>query len=780
MAAAAPDVHIGLNLGDRGKRYGRTHDRHAYHPACNLVARQVSSRRSSRVVEGSPPAAVIDEEEPPNLHEIEFSVDSALLQELGERLVGQSHIALAELIKNSYDADATLVEVIVRPDSIVVTDDGHGMDREAFEHFWMRIGSQHKDQRGASPGGRRMTGSKGVGRLSAQFLANRIQMTTRAERHRALFAKVDWLAAVKARELTKAKAQWAYVRSPSFAGGASHGTTIRLVDLKQAWDAGALQALARELWPLQPPYAVEGKEIGEAFRVDLDAGDPVAEVTFARQMRAVLELWTARIVGRVKRKGEGGELRVRVQFRDDEIVRQTLSIPGLRLEDAEFEIRVFDLKRRQPYGIKVEEARGYLHDFGGVHIYDAGFHLPYYGPDVDWLGIERDHSHRLSASKLLPEELHIAGGLNFLPTNTRLYGAVQIDTGAERAAAKDDGRPSSEVLAIQISRDRLIDNRPYAQLRDAVRSALDLYAMEEARRRWDVEEGDDDILELSERAARVEEVLDRYADRIPEPVLDELRTRLRDVAEGVESEAQQAARQAGMLGALATAGISAIAVEHETGRQIAELRRLAKRLRSHAEERGDVELEALADELSGWTQTMQSTRALFGAVMDEESREKVQRFAARSVVERTVEQSSLLLRGVTVETDDVPGDLRLPSGRFAEWVAIFQNLLVNAANATLDRRERRIGLRGYVVGREAVLLVQDTGCGVDPDEAEELFAPFARRQDISEERRALGAGGTGLGLTIVRMIARNLGCQVAFIPPEDGFSTAIRLSWRTG
>jgi len=35
-----------------------------------------------------------------------FTVDSRLLRELGERLVGQPHIALAELIKNAFDADS--------------------------------------------------------------------------------------------------------------------------------------------------------------------------------------------------------------------------------------------------------------------------------------------------------------------------------------------------------------------------------------------------------------------------------------------------------------------------------------------------------------------------------------------------------------------------------------------------------------------------------------------------------------------------------------------------
>jgi signal transduction histidine kinase len=725
----------------------------------------------------TPSTADIVGEVPDDLREIEFSVDSALLQELGERLVGQSHIALAELIKNSYDADATLVEVTVRPDSIVVSDDGHGMDFTSFRDFWMRIGSPHKDRRRQSPDGRTLTGSKGVGRLSAQFLANEIDMTTRAEKHRALYAHVDWREAIKARELTKAKAQWAYVRAPTFAGGARHGTTIRLVDLKQEWDADALQALARELWPLQPPYATEDAS-GDAFRIDLDAGDPAAEKTFDRQMRAVLELWTARIVGKLRRKGRDGELHVRLQFRDDEIVKQTWRIPQLRLANADFEVRVFDLKRRQPHGIRVEEAREYLHEFGGVHVYDAGFHLPYYGPHVDWLGIEQDHSHRLSKSSLLPDELQISGGLSFLPTNTRLYGVVRIDTGTERAAVVKAGRRASQALSIQISRDRLIDNRPYSQLRDAVRWSLDLYAMEEARRRWSSEDEDDEVL-LSESATRLEDVLERYADEIPSGALSELRAQLEQVTDRVESEARQAARQAGVLGALATAGISAIAVEHETGRHISELRRLAKRLRDYARRTGDAKLVELAEELSRWTRTVQSTRELFAPFMDEESREKVGRLGARSVIQRTVGQSSLLLRGVTVDFTQVPEGLSLPPGRFAEWIAIFQNLLVNAANATLDSGERRIAVRGYRVGRNAAILVQDTGSGVDLDKADELFAPFVRRQDISEERRALGAGGTGLGLTIVRMIARNLGCQVAFVEPDKGFSTAVRVSWRT-
>ena len=76
--------------------------------------------------------------------QIPFDVDAALLRELGERLVGRADIAVAELVKNAYDADASLVHIQIERDWIVVEDNGHGMSDNEFRSFWMRIGSPHK------------------------------------------------------------------------------------------------------------------------------------------------------------------------------------------------------------------------------------------------------------------------------------------------------------------------------------------------------------------------------------------------------------------------------------------------------------------------------------------------------------------------------------------------------------------------------------------------------------------------------------------------------------
>ena len=47
-----------------------------------------------------------------NQETFQFAVDSALLGELGEKLVSTVHVALAELVKNAYDADAKEVKKI--------------------------------------------------------------------------------------------------------------------------------------------------------------------------------------------------------------------------------------------------------------------------------------------------------------------------------------------------------------------------------------------------------------------------------------------------------------------------------------------------------------------------------------------------------------------------------------------------------------------------------------------------------------------------------------------
>ena len=105
---------------------------------------------------------------------------------------------------------------------------------------------------------------------------------------------------------------------------------------------------------------------------------------------------------------------------------------------------------------------------------------------------------------------------------------------------------------------------------------------------------------------------------------------------------------------------------------------------------------------------------------------------------------------------------------------------MNASNAMLDSKDKRIAILSMMSGTRRAIRVYDTGVGIDLAKAESLFEPLKRDLKISAERRALGYGGSGLGLAIVQMLARDLMADVGFIRPEGPFNTCFELEWTEG
>jgi len=120
-----------------------------------------------------------------------------------------------------------------------------------------------------------------------------------------------------------------------------------------------------------------------------------------------------------------------------------------------------------------------------------------------------------------------------------------------------------------------------------------------------------------------------------------------------------------------------------------------------------------------------------------------------------------------------------PAAPIAAWSAVIQNLLVNAFNAVLDQPRRRINVDGGVGGKRQWLRIQDTGVGIDLAKAPGYFAPFARGMDADPRRAEMGLGGSGLGLTIVRMITDPLGAKVEFVKPDGDYATSVLVEWET-
>ena len=123
--------------------------------------------------------------------EAHVAARARLMIQLGEQLISDEIAAVSELVKNSYDADATRVELTLTNVSeteggfITISDNGHGMTLEKVLSSWLELGTLSKARKKGviprvSESGRRIClGEKGLGRLSVHKLGYVTELVTR-------------------------------------------------------------------------------------------------------------------------------------------------------------------------------------------------------------------------------------------------------------------------------------------------------------------------------------------------------------------------------------------------------------------------------------------------------------------------------------------------------------------------------------------------------------------------------------------------------------------------
>lgn len=204
-------------------------------------------------------------------NDIHFSVHPTVVFQLGEKLITDSVQAIIELIKNSYDADATYAKVIIDtkgiteiPNTIfsgvngriLVEDDGFGMNKEEIISGWLRISNRHKrvtkEGRQTTPGGRTPLGDKGLGRLGVQRLGENLEIFTKKKSSPGYHFGFSWLDFNTAPTLQDVKVHFSEA-SLSF----PIGTRIVISELKEVelWQGNLpINRLEKELARMISPY----------------------------------------------------------------------------------------------------------------------------------------------------------------------------------------------------------------------------------------------------------------------------------------------------------------------------------------------------------------------------------------------------------------------------------------------------------------------------------------------------------------------------------------------
>ena len=211
-----------------------------------------------------------------------FKPRARLIKTIGEELISNDNVAITELVKNSYDAGSPIVEITFQGEvqekagdekkktkstdtkkkyivskgaSIVIYDEGVGMDFETIQKAWMEPATNYKKkEENKNNSRRRFTGEKGIGRFASAKLSSRLELVTKQENKDEIVVKFNWNDFTDEENyLDDVKIDWTIRPAQEIK---KCGTILKLKELNEDWDETKISelrvALSRLLNPIVP------------------------------------------------------------------------------------------------------------------------------------------------------------------------------------------------------------------------------------------------------------------------------------------------------------------------------------------------------------------------------------------------------------------------------------------------------------------------------------------------------------------------------------------------
>lgn len=403
-----------------------------------------------------------------------FKPRAQILLQLGEQLIKSESVAILELIKNAYDADATEVTVVMQdidyPEKgvISITDNGSGMTLDTVCNVWMEPGNTHKkeivNERERSELGRLPIGEKGIGRFGVHKLGKRIEMITRAKDSGEIVVSINWRAFETAEYLNDVTVL-IEEREPVVFKEKMTGTKLVVSDLSVQWTRGMLRKVYRAITSLSSPFdSIDGfrvkvktnrsawldglmsfNDIKEyalyTAKIEID-GDSITQFNYCFSPFATM-------VGISSRKFsfESPQKMIQEVRNGKKKELDTIDLNKYKIGKIIIDLMVFDrdsalrarfIRDQKTYG-------DYLDENGGIRVFRDGVRVYDYGePGNDWL--------ELDSARINTPGRYIS--------NSLVLGAVRIE------------REESIDLQEKANREGFIENDAFFCFRNAVKYAI--------------------------------------------------------------------------------------------------------------------------------------------------------------------------------------------------------------------------------------------------------------------------------------------------------------------
>lgn len=739
---------------------------------------------------------------------VRFTVDAGLISRLGQELVGKQETAVAELIKNAYDADATEVRIVFEGSyepggTLLIEDNGSGMSREQLLNGFMRLSSNDKLIYPVSERfKRRRAGRKGIGRFAVQRLGETLILTTQTQASdTALRVRVDWDDFQAGRELSSITSKVDYVLKERV-----QGTTLFIEKLRDAWSIAEQRRVYRYVSDILQPFPLkkfkkqQANDVlptpiaEEGFEVTLVQQTEDGEQVIASQEDTIFANALAIIDGYVDHNGQG-----RWSVESESLSLSEEGRIGKGSNNNEPFTYLRDVSIKTYYYIWLSELfpkvlYTSLHDIGrekgGVKVYRNGFRVSPYGEHGDdWLTLDASTRGR----KLLPAHSNI----NFI-------GFVELDD------------PQGELFEERSSREGLIENEAFRELQDFGYRALTaavLRVAEARNKKQTAGQSDwrknDDTSDPAEKIRNVAASLRKAANEARERKEnngnhesghsnssekgtdnggknvngdDDFKEfdKAADKLEALAENTQQLLQENQLLRVLASLGLVIAEFTHEIKHVVGAAQHSMNVLETLVVS-DDIQRQAI-EWLTESVNRLQGYSAFFDQTVSETVRRELESQDLRGVGRQFEEAMAASIERMGIDFEFVPDGFELytPPMHAAEINSLLFNFYSNSLKAIKRAKVKgKMLLRVGEENRMVYLEFLDNGDGIPEANKDRIFnaffttgSPAGRSSTVVEEMQ-----GTGLGLKIVADIVHSYRGEVYLPKAPEGYTTCFRVEF---
>lgn len=706
--------------------------------------------------------------------------------QLGRESISSSTVAVSELIKNGYDADAESVHVefFLRDSpalsTLIIRDDGNGMDAETIYQHWLKIGTDYKNGVELSVNKKRvLTGAKGLGRLGLDRLSKKVVLYTKRKNSSSVIQLVvDW------RKYEETSASISEIEhdifeqdlpltgkyGPIFSSYEESGTYMVLIGLKDYWSPDFIEDLKQELRLLISPYrsindfniTIHKKVNGLAYPSEIVDTQEILKAA-SWEVKAIVDEHD----------------RVKLSFKNNtsnEIIEQVptpwvqwISKEGDKPLFGSIKFEFHYMVRKKEFLSKIDMSARNWSKFmelnRGVRIYRDDFRVRPYGEPTgkgDWL----DLGYRKASS---PGGIK-QGGWRIAPN--QIIGAVSIS------------KTTNAVLNDQANREGIVENEAYLQLRKfilKVISSFEVLANKDAQDDVDkdlatelekiIKEKDSELTDAIEGIKIYTKKTKRRSKKLPPAQF--LNQKLRELERAkishqkalddyylyLEKERKKLEGEKDTLSNLASLGVLTVSFGHEIRTHSAlaltnanSLKKVIEKTQLQGVALNSEQVLSITERMIVGAQYVDtfSKLAINNIKPDKRTRTKVNvpkvfRYVC-GMLSATFNKTGIVCTFEFLKIKEEEFNVRSFE---IDWESIAINFITNSTWALEDtpRDNRKIRIVFERVGGVRLKLsFMDSGCGLESGQENTIFLPMHSRK---LDRRG-NSIGTGMGLSIIK------------------------------